>query len=119
MGFFLVRRRLTDPPCHGKKGKGKKRATDPFDKKDWYTIKAPRMFVNTNAGVTPVNRTSGNNIASENLKGRVVTLNLSELQGNEKYCHTNIKLKVKEVQGKHCLTNFYGLSYTTDKRKSL
>merc|ERR1712232_72098 len=102
-----------------KKGKGKKRATDPFDKKDWYTIKAPRMFVNTNAGVTPVNRTSGNNIASENLKGRVVTLNLSELQGNEKYCHTNIKLKVEEVQVEHCLTNFYGLSYTTDKRKSL
>merc|ERR1712125_269360 len=119
--FFLVRRRLTDPPCHQLdfKGKGKKRATDPFDKKDWYTIKAPRMFVNTNAGVTPVSRTSGNNIASDNLKGRVVTVNLADLQSNEKYAHTDIKLKVDEVQGKHCLTNFYGLSYTTDKLKSL
>ena len=58
-------------------------------------------------------------IASDNLKGRVVTVNLADLQKNEKYGYANIKLKVDEVQGKHCLTNFYGLAYTTDKLKSL
>jgi len=77
------------------------------------------MFATTNAGVTPVNRTQGNNIASDNLKGRVVTVNLAELQDNESYAHTNVRLRVEEVQGKQCLTNFYGLSYTTDKLKSL
>mmetsp|Transcript_27719 Transcript_27719/g.42701 ORF Transcript_27719/g.42701 Transcript_27719/m.42701 type:complete len:241 (-) Transcript_27719:85-807(-) len=108
------------PPARfNKKGKGKKKTVDPFEKKDWYNIKAPRMFATTAAGVTPVNRTQGNNIASDNLKGRVLIVNLAELQGNEKYAHTNVKLKVDEIQGKHCLTNFYGLSYTTDKLKSL
>merc|ERR1711977_557629 len=122
MGLFFrcFSNKYTMPPARfNKKGKGKKKAQDPFDKKDWYDIKAPRMFAKTNAGVTPVNRTQGNNIASDNLKGRVVTVNLAELQSNEKYAHTNVKLKVDEVQGKHCLTNFYGLSYTTDKLKSL
>merc|ERR1712167_554130 len=71
-----------------------------------YNIKAPRFFPNTNAGVTPVNRTTGNNIASDNLKGRVITINLADLQKNEKYGYANIKLKVDEVQGKHCLTKF-------------
>merc|ERR1712137_573515 len=118
--FWCVSKEYTMPPARfNKKGKGKKKATDPFDKKDWYNIKAPRMFTSTNAGVTPVNRTQGNNIASDNLKGRVVTVNLAELQDNESYAHTNIKLKVEEVQRKQCLTNFYGLSYTTDKLKSL
>merc|ERR1712167_157534 len=102
-----------------KEGKGMKKIVDPFEKKDWYNIKAPRFFPNTNAGVTPVNRTTGNNIASDNLKGRVITINLADLQKNEKYGYANIKLKVDEVQGKHCLTNFYGLAYTTDKLKSL
>ena len=103
-----------------KGGKGGKRKTqDSFARKDWYDIKAPRMFGTSNAGKTIVNRTTGNKIASDSLKGRVVTLNLADLQQNEKYAHTNVKLRVEEVQGKHCLTNFYGLSYTTDKVKSL
>merc|ERR1712130_290584 len=110
---------IMPPPRFQKKGKGKKKIVDPFEKKDWYNIKAPRFFPNTNAGVTPVNRTSGNNIASDNLKGRVVTINLADLQKNEKYGYANIKLKVDEVQGKQCLTNFYGLTYTTDKLKEL
>merc|ERR1712232_663114 len=113
MGYIMP------PPRFQKKGKGKKKIVDPFEKKNWYNIKAPRFFPNTNAGVTPVNRTSGNNIASDNLEGRVVTINLADLQKNEKYGYANIKLKVDEVQGKQCLTNFYGLTYTTDKLKSL
>lgn len=42
------------------KGKGlKKRAVDPFTRKDWYDIKAPTFFENRNVGKTLVNRSQG------------------------------------------------------------
>ena len=52
----------------GKKG-GKKKAQDPFAKKEMYTIKAPSMFAVRNAGKTIINRTAGNSkyITSINL----------------------------------------------------
>jgi len=106
------------PKKAGKKGQ-KKKVQDAFAKKEWFELKAPKMFRNSKIGRTPVNRTAGNKTASEGLKGRVVTVNLAELNENESSSHTNIQLKVEEVQGRHCLTNFYGLAYTTDKLKSL
>ena len=42
----------------GKKGV-KKKAIDPFSRKDWYDIKAPAMFTNRNVGKTLVNRSQG------------------------------------------------------------
>ena len=42
----------------GKKG-SKKKAIDPFTKKDWYDVKAPALFTNTNVGKTLVTRTAG------------------------------------------------------------
>merc|ERR1711865_1252965 len=80
----------------GKKG-SKKKAIDPFTKKDWYDVKAPALFTNTNVGKTLVTRTAGTKIASEGLKGRVF----------------------EDVQGNQCLTNFWGMSFTTDKLRSL
>jgi small subunit ribosomal protein S3Ae len=62
----------------GKKGKGKK-IVDPFTKKEWYDIKAPSNFTVRSCGKTPVTRTTGTKIASEQLKGRVFELNLADL----------------------------------------
>ena len=42
----------------GKKGL-KKRAVDPFTRKDWYDIKAPSIFEVKNVGKTLVNRSQG------------------------------------------------------------
>ena len=42
----------------GKKG-GKKKATDPFSRKDLYTIKAPTIFTTRKCGKTIITRTSG------------------------------------------------------------
>lgn len=41
-----------------KKG-GKKKAADPFSRKEWYDVKAPAQFTNRDIGKTIVNRTQG------------------------------------------------------------
>ena len=46
----------------GKKG-GKKKAADPFAKKDWYDIKAPSIFSVRNVGKTLVSRTQGTKVS--------------------------------------------------------
>ncbi|XP_070016905.1 small ribosomal subunit protein eS1-like isoform X4 [Nicotiana sylvestris] len=48
----------------GKKG-GKKKAADPFAKKDWYDVKAPSVFDIKNVGKTLVTRTQGTKNTTE------------------------------------------------------
>ncbi|KAL3626312.1 40S ribosomal protein S3-1 [Castilleja foliolosa] len=122
----------------GKKG-GKKKAVDPFAKKDWYDIKAPSIFNSRNVGKTLVTRTQGTNlkiireetllcievfsqflyIASEGLKHRVFEVSLADLQGDEDHSFRKIRLRAEDVQGKNVLTNFWGMDFTTDKLRSL
>lgn len=100
----------------GRKG-GKKKAVDPFTKKEWYDIKAPSLFSVRNCGKTLVTKTSGTKIASEGLKGRVLELNLADLMKDaEDLAYKKIKLCVEEVQGRHCLTDFHAMDLTRDKR---
>lgn len=47
----------------GKKG-GKKKAQDPFARKDWYDVKAPSMFTQRSVGKTLVTRTTGTKVKS-------------------------------------------------------
>ena len=102
----------------GKKG-GKKKAADPFAKKDWYDIKAPSLFQVKNIGKTLVSRTQGTKIASEGLKHRVFEVSLADLQGDEDHAFKKIRLRAEDVQGKNVLTNFWGMDFTTDKLRSL
>merc|ERR1711918_156505 len=102
----------------GKKG-GKKKAIDPFQKKDWYDLKAPSMFSVRNCGKTMVTRTQGTKIASDGLKGRVFEISLGDLNNDEDQAYRKIRLKCEDVQGKNCLTNFWGMKFTTDKLRSL
>jgi len=103
----------------GKKKGAKKKVVDPFVKKDWYDVKAPVMFNNRNVCKTPVSNTVGTKIASDGLKGRVFTVSLADLQKDEDQAFRKIKLRVDDVQGKNCLTNFHGMDLTTDKLRSL
>jgi len=102
----------------GKKG-GKKKQGDIFLKKEWYDIKAPSVFSVRSCGKTLVTRTQGTKIATEELKGRVLELNLADLNNDEDQSYKKIKLCIEEVQGKNCLTDFHGLSLTRDKQMSL
>merc|ERR1711959_496708 len=102
----------------GKKG-SKKKAVDPFTKKDWYDVKAPALFTNTMVGKTLVTRTAGTKIASDGLKGRVFEVSLGDLNKSEDDAFRKIRLRVEDIQGKTCLTNFWGMKFTTDKLRSL
>ncbi|KAI9020233.1 40S ribosomal protein S1 [Phycomyces nitens] len=102
----------------GKKGL-KKKVVDPFTRKDWYDIKAPSMFEVRQAGKTLVNRTQGLRNANDSLDGRVLELSLGDLAKDESRSFRKIQLKVDEIQGKNCLTNFYGMDMTTDKLRSM
>ncbi|MCD7453451.1 40S ribosomal protein S3-1 [Datura stramonium] len=102
----------------GKKG-GKKKAADPYAKKDWYDIKAPSVFEIKNVGKTLVTRTQGTKIASEGLKHRVFEVSLADLQKDEDQAFRKIRLRAEDVQGRNVLTNFHGMDFTTDKLRSL
>ncbi|GAA5901135.1 uncharacterized protein JCM6883_004765 [Sporobolomyces salmoneus] len=102
----------------GKKGI-KKRVVDPFTRKDWYDLKAPSMFDTRNIGKTLVNRSSGLKNANDSLKGRIFELSLADLNKDDENTFRKVKLRVDEVQGKNCLTNFHGMDFTSDKLRSL
>jgi len=103
----------------GKKG-GKKKAVDPFTRKELYHIKAPSVFANRNAGKTIITKTTGIKIASEGLKGRVFEVSLAELNGgDESQGFRKIRLVCEDVQGTNVMTNFHGMDVTRDKLCSL
>ncbi|CRK48343.1 hypothetical protein BN1723_007985, partial [Verticillium longisporum] len=102
----------------GKKGL-KKKTVDPFSRKDWYQIKAPAPFAVRDVGKTLVNRTTGLKNANDALKGRILEVSLADLQKDEDHAFRKVKLRVDEIQGKNCLTNFHGLDFTSDKLRSL
>mmetsp|Transcript_44039 Transcript_44039/g.71697 ORF Transcript_44039/g.71697 Transcript_44039/m.71697 type:complete len:262 (-) Transcript_44039:201-986(-) len=102
----------------GKKG-GKKKVVDPFARKDWYDIKAPSVFSQRSVGRTLITKTTGTKIASEGLKGRVFEFSLADLNKDEDQAFRKMKLRVEDVQGRACLTNFHGMDFTTDKVRSL
>jgi small subunit ribosomal protein S3Ae len=102
----------------GKKGI-KKKVVDPFTRKDWYDIKAPSMFEVRNVGKTLVNRSVGLKNANDSLRGRVIEVSLGDLNKDEEQSFRKIKLRIDEIQGKNCLTNFHGMDFTSDKLRSL
>jgi small subunit ribosomal protein S3Ae len=105
----------------GKKRKGgNRKIIDPFSKKDWYDLKAPSMFSVRQVGKTMATKSAGLKLAKDSLMGRVVEASLGDLKlKGEDDAFRKIKLKVEEVSGNQCLTNFYGMDLTTDKLRSL
>jgi len=101
----------------GKKG-GKKKIVDPFSRKDWYDVRAPAMFQVRTIGKTIVNRTQGTKIASEGLKGRVFEVSQADIH-NDETGYRKFRLMSEDVSGKHVLTNFHGMTLTTDKIRSM
>lgn len=57
--------------------------------------------------------------ANDSLKGRIIEISLADLNKDEEQAFRKIKLRIDEVQGKNCLTNFHGMDFTSDKLRSL
>ena len=94
---------------------------DPFSRKDWYDVKAPNMFQTRQIGKTLVNRTQGQRIASDYLKGRVFEVSLADLQKDidPERSFRKFRLIAEDVQDRNVLCNFHGMDLTTDKYRSM
>jgi len=104
----------------GKKRKGTRKIADPFSKKEWYDIKAPSSFAIRQVGKTVVTKTQGTKNSKDSLMGRVFESSIGDLKPNsEDDAYRKFYLKVEEVVGQNCLTNFYGMNLSTDKLRSL
>ena len=57
-------------------------------------------------------------LASDGLKGRVFEVSLADLQ-NDEVAFRKFRLISEDIQGKNVLTNFHGMTMTTDKLRSL
>jgi small subunit ribosomal protein S3Ae len=95
-------------------------SVDPFSRKEWYHVRAPAVFPQTKIGRTVVTKTTGTKVAKDSLMGRVFEVSLGDLKEHaEDEAFRKFKLRVEDVNGRHCLTNFWGMSLTTDKLRSL
>ncbi len=57
-------------------------------------------------------------LASDGLKGRVFEVSLADLQ-NDEQSFRKFRLVSEDIQGKNVLTNFHGMTMTTDKLRAL
>merc|ERR1712195_17689 len=105
----------------GKKRKGgNRKVIDAFAKKEWYDVKAPNLFTERQVGMTIATKSQGLKLAKDTLMGRVFEVSLGDLKPKgEDDAFRKFKLKVEDVQGNNCLTNFYGMDLTKDKLCSL
>eukprot|EP00042_Codosiga_hollandica_P010960 m.24350 g.24350 ORF g.24350 m.24350 type:complete len:285 (-) comp36086_c0_seq1:51-905(-) len=102
-----------------KKG-AKKKTGDFMLKKEWYNLRAPSFFGNRDVGKTLVNRTQGTRIAADGLKERVFEVSVADLENDsDDKSFRKFRLVAEDVQGRDVLLNFHGLTFTSDKLRSL
>jgi len=102
-----------------KKG-GRKKATDPFLKKEWYDVRTPSVFPVRSVGRTLATKTQGIKIARDTLLGRIFEVSQGDLkEKSEDEAFRKFRLRVEDVNGFNCLTQFHGMELTTDKLRSL
>merc|ERR1711988_112242 len=77
------------------------------------------MFEERNAGKTLVSKSQGLKLSTDGLKGRVLEANLADINKDDSQGYRKIQLEIQEVQGRSCLTDFYGMSLTRDKQAML
>jgi len=83
-------------------------------------VKAPSIFEIRDIGKTVVTKTMGQRNSRDSLVGRIMESSLGDLKASaEDDAFRKFTFKVEDVQGPQCLTQFHGMSITTDKLRSL
>lgn len=89
----------------------------PFAKKEWYNVLVPG-FDKRVATLMPCNKTAGQVQASDNLRGRVISISLDDCNNPQKKeqmsAWRKLKFQVDEIKGFDCYTNFHGMDITRD-----
>ncbi len=91
----------------GRKGGSSRKVRDKWRSKEWYTVRAPRMFNEIEIGDTPSANPS-------NLIGRTVEVTVQDLTGDFSKMHIKLKFSVNEVDGHDAKTVFTGHDLTVD-----
>lgn len=106
-------------PRNFKKKGLKKKSQHPFTKKEWYKVNVPSIFDVTTPTLTPCNKTAGQKVSGDSLRGRVFEINQADLaiDANEQkeLAWRKVRLQVEEVKNFDLYTNFYGLDTTRDQ----
>jgi len=103
-------------PRNFKKKGQKKKIQHAFQRKEWYNVHVPAVFDVRNPTITPCNKTAGQKIAADSLRGRVFEISLADLQNKSSdVAWRKMKVQIEEVKGYDCYTNFYGMDVTKDK----
>nr|CCC93565.1 putative 40S ribosomal protein S3A [Trypanosoma congolense IL3000] len=97
--------------------RGKKKAQETMNRKEWYDVVAPRNFEVRQFAKTICNKTQGTKIAADYLRGRVYEGNLADLNKTQvdDDAYRKVKFTVQEVQGRNLLTQFHSIDMTSDR----
>merc|ERR1712151_100717 len=66
-------------PRNFKKKGMKKKLAHAFIRKEWYNVNVPSIFDNPVPTLTPVNKSAGQKVSSDSLRGRVFEMSLADL----------------------------------------
>ncbi|MFA6802554.1 MAG: 30S ribosomal protein S3ae [Candidatus Methanomethylophilaceae archaeon] len=91
----------------GKKGSSSRKVKDKWKAKEWYKVRAPRMFNEVEIGDTP-------SADPEFLIGRTSEVTVQDLTGDFSKMHIKLKFKITEVDGYDAKTVFMGQDLTVD-----
>ncbi|XP_029166598.1 40S ribosomal protein S1-like [Nylanderia fulva] len=98
----------------------KRKVVDAFDKKEWYGLKVPSVFVNKNVGKTLISRISTKQNLEKGLVGRCFTVSQGDLNpGNEEHSCRKFKFIVDSLKGSDAVASFYGMELTIDKQRGI
>eukprot|EP01062_Namystynia_karyoxenos_P041156 TRINITY_DN29970_c0_g2_i1.p2 TRINITY_DN29970_c0_g2~~TRINITY_DN29970_c0_g2_i1.p2 ORF type:complete len:270 (+),score=80.96 TRINITY_DN29970_c0_g2_i1:63-872(+) len=105
----------------GGKRSAKRKVQDALLSKEWHDVVAPATYKTRQCTKTVVNKSKGTFSSVEGLKGRVYEVSLADLMGGDEatYGYMKVKLRIEDVIGRNALSNFHGMSLTTDKLRSL